>query len=255
MWVACGSCAGCVKPNCENCSHCNKKSKKQVQNIMNSRLYKPTSSLAISLSPSAPPGTSSVTAVLPTDSWSSTTPSSTPQATFSVSLSAPPGPSSAALPTSITATLPPGSSTTALPQSSLADFSFTTPADTSSTLQQVFGEDTEILQVVNLDRGEHIIKLPADQSYLFVPVQPKVVAVEPRKGRKRPPPPPPTSSSFKCEPCDLSFRDRFNLNSHIKRIHGESYKPLECDRFFLFGDIHKSQAEAQPHGKLLLGLP
>ena len=183
----------------------------EVKQIMESRMYNaPTSSRSsFAATPSTPQGASPA-AILG--------PSSTPATSSSSTLDSLPGSSSSTQPGSMSG----------------SPLNFTdTPAGVSSSLAQVFSKESDTLQIVNLGKGDHAIKLPADKSYLLVPVQAKVND-EPRRSRRRPAPPPTPApqGKFRCDPCDKEFRDSCNLKDHCKRVHGERSKPMECERFF-----------------------
>lgn len=211
----------------------------RVEQIMYSKLYEHTSDQSsAAFSPALHNSlqtTPSGSLAAPSRSSSPTLPGTSSQALPWTRSQALPGTSSRALPGTSSQALPvtssraltgPSSATlsTSSPYSP-ASFSFNTPSGSASTLQQVFGRDSENLQLVNLDRGENVIKLPADQSYLLVPVQPKVtVSDEPRQQKR--------ATNHWCEPCEKSFRDKFNLEDHNKKVHGKRAKPLECERFF-----------------------
>ena len=124
----------------------------------------------------------------------------------------------------------PGSSSASSPTS----ISVSAPSGSSSSLNQVLSRDSENIQIVNLEKGDHVVKLPAHQSYLLVPVLPKVTLRVETRGRKRsaPPPQPEAPSKFRCEPCNKNFRDNFNLKDHEKKVHDQRDGSLICERYF-----------------------
>ena len=101
-----------------------------------------------------------------------------------------------------------------------------------------------------------MVKLPAHQSYLLVPVLPKVTLRVETRGRKRSAPPPQTEapSKFRCEPCNKNFRDNFNLKDHEKKVHDQRDSSLICERYFCKETFPNVKAK-RPYGHLLLGVP
>ena len=195
---------------------------RKVQHIMSGKIVTPTAS-----APSSTP-LSPTSLALGESASDASTVNQSPQAGTFMPTSNHPSPATPAQ-AATTFDILPGSSSASSPTS----ISVSTPSGSFSSLNQVLSGDSENVQIVNLEKGNHVVKLPAHQSYLLIPVQPKVTVQT--RGLKRSAAAPPqqdTPSKFRCEPCDKSFRDNFNLKDHCKKVHGERADSLACERYF-----------------------